>query len=264
MTAHATPVDFRRTRRPDAPRSTATDLLRCLGLSEYASAETAAIPVALRDVPPDTALLHEGQPMEWLHVVAAGSFKAVQVDAEGYEQVLGFAIRGDVVGLDGLGSARHASSAIALESSTVMGLPFDELVRLGRHLPVFELLLHRAAGAELQARAQTQYLMSAPSSEVRVARFLLQFARRLHALDHPAQPMRLCMTRRDIASHLGIAHETVSRALSGLAQTGCLHVANRSIEILDAGALEDLQRITRGAPRGRPSRPLRERLARVA
>jgi CRP/FNR family transcriptional regulator, anaerobic regulatory protein len=259
--ALATPIDFRRARRPAPPRSTATDLLRCVGLSALATSETDSVPVTLRDVSPDTALLHEGQPMEWLHVVAAGSFKTVQVDAEGYEQVIGFAIRGDVVGLDGLGTARHASSAIALESSTVMGLAFDELVRLGRQQPVFELLLHRAAGAELQSRASTQYLMSAPSSEVRVARFLLHFARRLHALDHPAQPMRLCMTRRDIASHLGIAHETVSRALSSLAQAGCLHVANRSIEILDAGALEDLQRITRGAPRGRPSR---ERLARVA
>jgi CRP/FNR family transcriptional regulator len=235
-------------------RSTATDLLRCVGLAPLATAQTDAIPVTLRDVPADTALLHEGQPMAWLIVVASGSFKSVQVDAEGYEQVLGFAIPGDVLGLDGLGTGHHASGAIALESSRVMLLPFAQVLELAHRIEPFERLLHRALGAELQARGQTQYLMSAPSSEVRVARFLLTFARRLHALDRPAQPMRLCMSRRDIASHLGIAHETVSRALTALAQAGCLHVANRWIEILDAVALEDLQRITRGAPRGRPSR----------
>lgn len=256
-----TPIASHRTLVHGGPRSTATDLLRCVGLSAYSSAETDALPVTLRDVPTDTPLLHEGQAMDWLIVVASGSFKAVQVDAEGYEQVLGFAIRGDVLGLDGLGTGRHPSGAIALESSRVMLLPFNEVVRLAHRLPGFEHLLHAAVGAELQARGQTQYLMSAPSSEVRVARFLLRFARRLHALDRPAQPIRLCMSRRDIASHLGIAHETVSRALSALAQAGCLHVANRWIEILDAAALEDLQRVTRGAPRGRP---IRERLAQFA
>ncbi|MBK8105248.1 MAG: helix-turn-helix domain-containing protein [Betaproteobacteria bacterium] len=95
-------------------------------------------------------------------------------------------------------------------------------------------------------RADTQYLMSAPSSEVRVARFVL--AQRQRALGHSDRRLRLSMTRRDIASYLGVAHETVSRALTALAQDGCIAVSHRDIEITDETGLRELQRMTRGRP----------------
>jgi CRP/FNR family transcriptional regulator len=255
------PIDISQGRRLRAVRCTASDLLRCTGLSHLAGAETDEIAVAMRDAPADSALYHEGQAFDHLYCVASGSFKAVQCDAEGYEQVLGFGIRGDLLGLDSLGSGRHPSGVVALEDSTVMVLPAREFVAGAHRVAALEVLLHRAIGAELYGRGQTQYLMSAPSSEVRVARFLLTFARRLHALDRSDRQMRLCMSRRDIASHLGIAHETVSRALSALDHGGSVRVSNRWIEIVDADALEELQRITRGAPRGRAPR---ERVADVA
>jgi CRP/FNR family transcriptional regulator len=61
----------------------------------------------------------------------------------------------------------------------------------------------------------------------------------------------LRMTRRDIASCLGVAHETVSRALTALAQTGCIVVSHRDVEIVDAQALREMQRVTRGNARPR-------------
>jgi CRP/FNR family transcriptional regulator len=64
------------------------------------------------------------------------------------------------------------------------------------------------------------------------------------------------MTRREIASCLGIAHETVTRALAALAQAGCIRVSHRDIEIVDSHALMQLQRPTRGTDR-RPARALR-------
>ena len=227
-------------------RCTASDVLRWAGLDAHADAETDAIQFALRRVLAEQSLLYEGQAFDSLFVVGGGSFKHVQTDLEGYEQVLGFAIHGDMLGLDGLGRDRHASGVVALEDSSVVVLPLNELLALSHRIPALERLLHMATSTELMRRADTQYLMSAPSSEVRVARFVLQLAQRQRALGHSDRRLRLSMTRRDIASYLGVAHETVSRALTALVHDGCIAVSHRELEITDEATLRELQRMTRG------------------
>jgi CRP/FNR family transcriptional regulator len=231
---------------PSSARCTASDVLRWFGLPGLTDPSTDRIDFAMRRVRAGQALITEGQPFERLHLVVGGSFKCVQTDLDGYEQVLSFAIHGDLVGLDGLGRDHHATGAVALEDATVAMLPIRELLALDRGVPALETLLLNAAGAEVSRRGDTQYLMAAPSSEVRVARFLLQFAGRQLAMGHSGRRLRMCMTRRDIASYLGVAHETVSRALTALAREGCIQVSQRDIELLDVAALQELQRVTRG------------------
>jgi CRP/FNR family transcriptional regulator len=248
MHGNVTPLNMCEAKLASSLQCTASDVLRWAGMPGHASAEADAVRFSLRRLHAEHTLVHEGQLFENLHLVIAGSFKDVQTDVEGYEQVLGFAIHGDILGLDGLGRERHASGAVALEDSTVVVMPFAELRALCHHLPALEQMLHQATGTELLRRADTQYLMSAPSSEVRVARFVLQLAQRQRALGHSDRRLRLFMTRRDIASYLGVAHETVSRALTALVQDGCIGVSHRDIEILDEGALRELQRVTRGRP----------------
>jgi len=245
-TGHVTSLHPSDTRPAGSFQCTASDVLRWTGLGADASAATEGIRFGLRRVLAEQTLVHEGQHFENLYLVVAGSFKHVQIDLEGYEQVLGFAIHGDMLGLDGLGRDQHTCGAMALEDATVAVMPFAELQSLGHRLPALERLLHRATGTELLRRADTQYLMSAPSSEVRVARFLLQLSQRQRALGHSDRRLRLVMTRRDIASYLGVAHETVSRALTALVHEGCIAVAHRDIEIVDDAALRELQRLTRG------------------
>lgn len=237
--------------RVAAARCSASELLRWAGLASLVGPDTDAMSFSLRRVPAQVTLVAEGQPLQHLYGVAAGSFKCVQTDREGYEQVLGFALHGDLLGLDALYEHRHPSSVVALEDSSVAVLPMVDLLDASHRVPAVERLLLHATGAELLHRGDTQYLMSAPSSEVRVARFLLHFAQRQQAMGHSARRLRLRMTRRDIASCLGVAHETVSRALTALAQTGCIEVSHRDIEIVDPAALHELQRVTRGLPRAR-------------
>ncbi len=244
---HATPVI----------RCSASDVLRWSGLPAQVSALTDLVTFPMRRVRAERTLIHAGQPFETLHLVSGGSFKCVQTDVEGYEQVLAFALHGDIIGLDGLGQACHHTGAVALEDSTVVALPFLELMSLRRRIPALETLLHHAIGTEVLRRGDTQYLMSAPSAEVRVARFLLQFGQRQAELGHSGRRLRLCMTRRDIGSYLGVAHETVTRALTALAAEGCIHVLQRDIAITNLAALHELQRVTRG-------RMARERHADVA
>jgi CRP/FNR family transcriptional regulator len=241
-------------------RCTASDVLRWFGRPDQVSRATDLIEFQMRQVHAGRSLVVEGQPFEKLHLVSSGSFKCVQTDMDGYEQVLAFAIHGDIIGLDGLGQTQHRSGAVALEDASVVTLPIRDLLAMGREVPALESLLHHAAGAEVSRCGDTQYLMAAPSSEVRVARFLLQFARRQSALGHSGRRLRMCMTRRDIASHLGVAHETVSRVLTALDHDGYISVSNRDIELVDLSALQELQRVTRG----RQSRERRADTARRA
>lgn len=227
-------------------RCTASDVLRWSGLPELVDSATDQIDFQMRHVQAGQALMVEGQLFQKLYLVSAGSFKCVRTDQEGYEQVLAFAIHGDIIGLDGLGRQQHNSGAIALDDAAVVSLPVQALRSMGRHTPALETLLYHAAGSEVSRRGETQYLMAAPSSEVRVARFLLQFARRQSALGCSDRRLRMSMTRREIASYLGVAHETVSRALTALAHDGYIKVLHRDIELLDPSALNDLQRVTRG------------------
>ena len=223
-----------------------SEVMRWSGLGALASGATDDIAFMMRRVKTGGSLVLEGQAFENLYLVGGGSFKCVQTDADGYEQVLAFAFHGDFIGLDGLGQDRHCSGAVALSDCAVVTLPMAEVLALGRHLPVLETLVHRAAGIEVARRSDNQYLMAAPSSEVRVARFLLQFARRQQGLGQSARRFHMSMTRRDIGSYLGLAHETVSRVLTTLTREGFICVSNRDIELLDVVALTELQRLTRG------------------
>lgn len=140
-------------------------------------------------------LVLEGQTFEKLHLVNGGSFKCVQTDSDGYEQVLAFSIRSDFIGLDALGQDHHGCGAVALEEALVVALPMRDLLHLGRHMPALDASLLHAAGAEVSRLNDNQHLMAAPSSEVRAVRFLLQFARRQAALGHSGRRLRMCMTR---------------------------------------------------------------------
>jgi CRP/FNR family transcriptional regulator, anaerobic regulatory protein len=254
--AGSLPADGLRSRPAGRSQCSGSEVLRWSGLHDWTDPQTDRVEFAMRRVPACGTLIAEGWPLQRLYCVAGGTFKLARYDLEGYEQVLGFCLRGDLLGLDGLSGQRYESSVIALEDSYVAVMPFLQFCELARRLPAFERLLHHAVGAELSRRGETQYVMASPSSEVRIARFLLAFARRQSQLGVSDRRFRFGMTRREIASCLGIAHETVTRALAALAQAGCIRVSHRDIEIVDSHALMQLQRPTRGTDR-RPARALR-------
>lgn len=228
-----------------AARCSASDLLRWTGIGTAASEHTDRIRFATRRVRAGVALVHQGAPFDNLYFVAAGTFKVFQTDTDGYEQVHAFALHGDVVGIDGAHEGCYTAGAVALEDSTVAIVPFRELARLGHDVAAIERLLLHVTGRELARRSATLQVMAAVGSEVRVARFLLQMAHRQAALGYSPRRLLLRMSRRDIASHLGIAHETVSRSLTALSEWGYIKVSYREIELLDEAGLYAFQKATR-------------------
>jgi CRP/FNR family transcriptional regulator len=242
-------------------RHSMADVLRLMGAQPGDEANTADYPLAMRHLHAGSALFHEGGPAEAIYFVNVGLFKAFTTAEDGYEQVLGFAGRGEVLGFDAICSGRHPTGAVALEDAHVYLLPVRDIALLCSRVPELDRALHLAASRQLAQRGDIADVMAAVAAEVRLARFLVQLSQRMGSYGQSMRRLLLRMSRRDIASHLGVAHETVSRSFSALAEWGYLRVNFREVEIVDLEALKAFARSTRGLveePLGRGRRRLTE------
>jgi CRP/FNR family transcriptional regulator, anaerobic regulatory protein len=222
-------------------------LVELLGGTPDAACTSASERFLIHRVARGQALVHEGAHADMLYAVHSGSFKCVKTAEDGYEHVLAFASRRDVIGYDGLASAHYAFSAIALEDSRVVALPLAGLDALRRRAPPLDAALQTIIAAQLAHAGEIAEVMAAVSADVRLARFLSQLSARMAARGQSPRRLLLRMNRRDIASHLGLAHETISRSFRVLVERGWLCVDNREIEITDLAGLRQFAHSTRGA-----------------
>jgi CRP/FNR family transcriptional regulator len=192
---------------------------------------------ALRRVREGESLVRAGDKFHSLYVVRSGCFKTVYTDFSGSEQVLGFPMSGDLMGADGIDSGHYSSTAISLDTSEVVIVPLTGLARLVYECPRLEALLYRVLSRELVRVQNMAWTLGTLGAEGRVAAFLLTLSARLGALGYSRCSFNLRMTRQEIGSYLGLKLETVSRALSALNSSGVIQVHQRSIDIVDAGAL---------------------------
>lgn len=214
-----------------------------------------AIPVRVRR---GQALFREGDALGSLYRVHAGEFKLVRVEEDGFEQVLDFVGPDEMLGLDGLQSGCFRASAIALEDSLVFAAPLDAVRSAGGAFGRLEGRLRATWAAQFDRLVDATWLMSAVGAERRTARFLVLISRRMAQRGLSPTRFVLRMRRRDIASYLGLSHESISRSFSLLAREGLLRVDGRQVEILDAAGLQALARVNRGgvdAARPRIARP---------
>ena len=232
------------------------DLLRLLGEHSIDLHDRDRLPITMRRVRAGTTLVREGAQLEFLYFVRDGSLKLERIREDGYVQVLGLAGRADVIGFEAICTRHHASTVIALEDSTVYALSVSELGALRARMPALDQGLQNTLSAQLARAADTIEVMSAVASEVRLARFLILYAARMAQWGRSPGRFKLRLSRRDIASLLGVAHETVSRSFGELIKWGYLRVERREVEIVDPDGLADLARNTRGL--------VRERVASVA
>lgn len=220
-------------------RATLVDVCHLLRTRVPSSLDASQIVFPIRKLAASRDLVRIGQPLESIYLVRSGSFKSVVTLPSGSEQVIGFPMAGDMVGLDAVCDRIHASTVVALEHSTVVAMPYQVLVGLGAQSREMEELLLRATSRELLAQRQPLSNMSTVGAEVRVARFLLQLGARYEQLGYSGRRLQLRMTRRDIAAYLGLSLETVSRSFTALATMGYIRVNHRDLELLDTDALSD-------------------------
>lgn len=183
-------------------------------------------------------LYREGAPFESIYAVRSGAVKAFRTTGDGREQVTGFYFPGEILGMDGISSGSHASSARALETSAICAIPFESLERLSTHLPGLQRHLFQLLSREITEDQLLITLLSKNAAEERVATLLLSISRRNARRLLSATQFRLPMSRIDIGNYLGLTVETISRVFTRLQKGGVLAVDNKEIHVLDAEALE--------------------------
>lgn len=181
-----------------------------------------------------------GDALESLYAIRLGSFKSSLHTADGREQVTGFHLPGELLGLDAIGGGRHGSDAVALEDSELCVVPWDRLEELANEFPRIGRNFHRVMSRELASGQGIMLLLGRMSAEERLAAFLLNLSQRWAALGYSASEFVLRMSRDDIGNYLGLKIETVSRMFSKLREKGLIEAHQRDVRILDAAGLERL------------------------
>ncbi len=215
-----------------------SELLQLMGADTGSQQLAAGITVPVRRLREGETLFHEGSRSEAIYFVRAGTFKTFSTAEDGYEQVLGFAGRGEVLGFDAICTGHYPNEVLALEDSSVYVVLLRDYFELGQRIPALDRVVFRAVSAALTRRGELADVMAAVAAEVRLARFLMHLSERMASSGQSARRFHLRMGRRDIASYLGVAHETVSRSFSALVGLGLVSVNNREVEILDMDGLK--------------------------
>ena len=191
-----------------------------------------------RNVGRGSALFVTGEPFHSLYAIRSGSFKTYVSAQGGNDQVTGFQLAGEILGLGGIVSERQSCNAVALENAQVCVIPFGRIEELARHVGALQHHVHRLLSGEIVREHGVMVLLGSMRAEERVAAFLLNLAGRLHARGLPHSEFLLRMTREEIGSYLGLKLETVSRTFSRFADQGLLEVRRRHVRILDQTALQ--------------------------
>jgi CRP/FNR family transcriptional regulator len=194
----------------------------------------------LRKVARGETLFRVGSRFDAIFQVWTGVFKTVMTTSQGREQVTGFQMGGDLMGVDGIDTGRHSVDAIALEDSQVCVIPYGTLEKLGREIPPLQQQFHRMMSREIVNDHSVMLHLGSMCAEERVAAFLLNLTDRLRSRGFSASSMVLRMSRDEIGSYLGLKLETVSRTFSKFQANGLLFVRQRQIQITDPIGLQHL------------------------
>ncbi len=180
-------------------------------------------------------LFREGDPFEAIAAVRAGTVKTYVNDSEGREQVLGFHLPGEVIGLNAISHDRYPCNAVALDPVMLCRFSFPDMAALATRMPGLQQQLFKLLSQDIGKAA---LLAGNYSADERMAAFLVSLSRRFAARGFSPTRFRLTMTRNDIANYLRLASESVSRGFRRLQDGGLVAVDRREIELLDIPRLE--------------------------
>ncbi|MGH8852020.1 MAG: fumarate/nitrate reduction transcriptional regulator Fnr [Casimicrobiaceae bacterium] len=181
-----------------------------------------------------------GETFSALYAIRLGSCKTSLLSDDGREQVAGYHMIGDVIGMDGIGTGRHGCQASALEDSEYCVLPFGELEDLSRRVAPLQRNLHQFLSREIARGHGVMLQLGSMSAKQRLAAFLVNLSQRYRARGYSRTEFVLRMTREEIGSYLGLKLETVSRLFSRFQQQGLIQVHGRVVKVLDLAALTQL------------------------
>ena len=183
-------------------------------------------------------LYHDGDKTMAIYAVRSGCIKTMTESANGDEQIVGFHLAGELLGLDGFSDGTYSCNAVALETSSVCELPLDRLETLCQKLPGLQKQMRRIMGKEVSKDHKLLLLLGKMTADERLASFLLSLSARMEERHWNANEFNLMMPRQDIANYLGMAVETVSRLFASFQNEKIIEVDRRHITVLDMARLK--------------------------
>jgi CRP/FNR family transcriptional regulator len=220
---------------PCEPTPVATRIARSLEILKSA-------PIQRRIVHAGDRAYQAGERFISLHIVHAGSFKTVNLSADGREQVVSLHFKGDWLGFDGIADQQHSCDAVALDTGELWSIRYDELLRRCAEQPALLGLLHAAMSREIGRDRDSMMSLCTLPADARVAEFLRHWAESQSERGLRSDAITLRMTRAEIGNYLGMTLESVSRALSRLAREQLIRFAGagrRHVQIPDLSALAE-------------------------
>jgi len=212
------------------------------GLDEEDLRRLDSVVYTRRRVKRGEALFDAGDEFQSIYSIRSGFFKTTTIDNEGREQVTGFNMPGELLGMDGIGSGAYHANAVALEDSEVCVLPFSLVESLGREVPALQRHLFSVLSREIVRDHGVMMLLGSMRAEERLATFLLGLSRRFSRRGYSPTEFHLRMTREEIGNYLGLKLETVSRLFSRFQADGLIEVEQKHVRIVDVDGLEALLR----------------------
>lgn len=188
-------------------------------------------------------LFNEGDAFKSLFAVRSGSIKSFSIDDEGNEQVIGFYLPGEILGMDAIDSQRHTTTARAMETSSVCEIPFESIEILSSNIRNLQVHMYKLLSREIHFDQELQMLLAKKTAEERIGAFLMNLSQRYEQRKLSSTGFRLPMARADIANYLGLAVETVSRIFTRLQTADVLKVEGKEIEILSRKSLCDVSHL---------------------
>ncbi len=208
------------------------------GLSAREIEQVDALTYTHKRISRGESLYRSRDKFESLYAIRSGFFKTSVLSEDGREQVTGFHMAGDMLGLEGIGNGEHGSDAIAIEDAEVCIIPFHQYERLSRSIEPLQHHLHQVMSREITRDYSMMLLLGTMRAEERLASFLLNLSERFTQRGYSPREFILRMTRDEIGSFLGLKLETVSRMFSRFHDEGLINTQQKHISILDVEGLK--------------------------
>ena len=183
-------------------------------------------------------LFRTGALAQYIYIVRTGSAKTKSIQYDGTEQVDGLYLPPDILGLDALANGRYPNTGIVAEESSICAIRLSSLFALMSDTPDLQSTMMTAVSRALVQREDLHRALSATHADTKVGYFLKYLSKRYRRIRQDWHEFRLPLQQQETASYLGLRKETVSRALKGFQQRGCIEFQGREIRIVDAECLE--------------------------
>jgi CRP/FNR family transcriptional regulator, anaerobic regulatory protein len=214
------------------------ELCMPIGLSEHDIDRLDNLVAVRKKIKRGETLFTNGELFTSLYAIRTGFFKTFLVTEDGRDQVTGFQMAGEIIGMDGIVNDLHTCDAVALEDAEVCVMPFEKIEEISRDVTALQSHVFKIMSREIVREHGVMLLLGSMRAEERLAAFLLNLVQRLHERGFSQSKLVLRMTREEIGSYLGLKLETVSRTFSKFVEEGLMEVKLRHVRILDDEGLQ--------------------------